>query len=304
MAKQDKKKSAKPASVIGGYVVVPVVLPNTDGVVHYLYARKHETPGQTEPSRTLFLANLPIDATTLHISLLFSSLVKATGTRAEITIETVTFLPSPTGTTFDLIPALSSLKAPTVTESAPILRILPTCSAAHVVFRDAGVLETVFAALAVSHTSSPPSWQIPPTRGATGTSRYRTIHNRRYISAATLQATVDNYIAAYGKAEREKERAAKRMRNEPDEDGFVTVSRFAGSRSNATSAVTLSADVLKEEAKKRREKAQLPDFYRFQIREQKKNKMNDLLKKFRMDQDKIRELKSKRRFKPFNNALA
>lgn len=42
------------------------------------------------------------------------------------------------------------------------------------------------------------------------------------------------------------------------------------------------------------------DFYRFQIRERKKQEIGELLKKFKQDQEKIQEMKSKRRFNPYS----
>ena len=50
---------------------------------------------------------------------------------------------------------------------------------------------------------------------------------------------------------------------------------------------------------KKKKSKEKKDFYRFQIREQKKQEMNSLLKRFKEDQDKIKDLKEKKRFKPY-----
>ncbi|KAK9385743.1 ribosomal RNA-processing protein 7-domain-containing protein [Lipomyces mesembrius] len=312
--------SNTPTQVLNGYQVVPIHLPaplSTIGrssdsededdverkpVVHYLYIRKHETPGDNSPSRTLFVANLPIDTTTLHIHVLFSTIADI----APSQIETVTFLPSPTGSSFQLIPSLSSLKGLQQNEISQIRRILPTCSAAHVVFADIKAMNKALGSLKFQQ-ATPPSWclsdsveqETEDAKAMTGSARYRAIHQRRHISSSALQVTIDNFMTAYNKAETQREGEAKRARSTPDEDGFVTVSRGVG-----RTGVGISSDVLKQEAKKRQKKGELKDFYRFQIREEKKTRMNELLKNFKMDQEKIRQLKAKRKFKPFSNRLA
>ncbi|KAK9244929.1 ribosomal RNA-processing protein 7-domain-containing protein [Lipomyces tetrasporus] len=321
-AKKNKPVSASgtPTQIISGYCVLPIYLPapvSTTGtssdsedegglkqtpVVHYLYIRKHETPGDNSSSRTIFVANLPIDATTLHMHKLFSTIADI----APSSIETVTFLPSPTGTSFQLIPSLSSLKGLQESEISQIRRILPTCSAAHVVFTDIKAMNKALGSLKFQQVT-PPVWRLSDSveqetedaNAMTGSARYMAIHKRRRISSAALQVTVDSFMSAYNKAETQRERDAKRARSMPDDDGFVTVSRGVG-----RTAVGTSSDALKAEAKKRQKKGELKDFYRFQIREEKKTRMNELLKNFKMDQEKIRELKAKRKFKPFSSKLA
>ncbi|KAK9368280.1 ribosomal RNA-processing protein 7-domain-containing protein [Lipomyces kononenkoae] len=317
---EKKMKSGAQSQIVNGYHVLPIHLPavltTTDpssdledgndsqqkSVVHYLYIRKHETPGETSPSRTLFIANLPIDTTTLHVHTLFSTVADI----APSNIETVTFLPSPTGSSFQLIPSLSSLKGLPESEISQIRRILPSGSAAHVLFTDTKAVNKALSALRFKQDTVP-LWclfdsaekEIEDAKSMTGSARYLAIHQRKYISSSALQVTVDRFMTGYNKAEIQREREAKRARSMPDEDGFVTVSRGVG-----RTGAGISSDSLKEEAKKRQKRGELKDFYRFQIREEKKVRMNELLKNFKMDQEKIRELKAKRRFKLFSNKLA
>lgn len=44
---------------------------------------------------------------------------------------------------------------------------------------------------------------------------------------------------------------------------------------------------------------ELTNFYKFQIREQKQNKLFDLRKKFDEDREKVAQMKAGRKFKPF-----
>ena len=50
--------------------------------------------------------------------------------------------------------------------------------------------------------------------------------------------------------------------------------------------------------KKKKNNKEKEDFYRFQLRERKKAEMNDLLRKFKQDQERIRTMKEKKRFRP------
>lgn len=63
---------------ISGYLALPIKLPATSIVseaIHYLYLRRHE-PKIPDPddSRSLFVINVPIDATLFHFRALFTSI--------------------------------------------------------------------------------------------------------------------------------------------------------------------------------------------------------------------------------------
>ncbi|KAJ3280214.1 Ribosomal RNA-processing protein 7 A, partial [Borealophlyctis nickersoniae] len=95
--------------------------------------------------------------------------------------------------------------------------------------------------------------------------------------------------------------AQERARNVPDEDGFVLVTRARGRRNtNAdASGATVTAARPEEVKKLKPKKKELVDFYRFQMRESKRNQLADLRRKFEEDKKKIAALKANRRFKPY-----
>jgi len=73
----------------------------------------------------------------------------------------------------------------------------------------------------------------------------------------------------------------------PDEDGFVTVTR--GSKGGTR------MDQAKELAEKQKEKNKgLADFYRFQMREKRKEQQTEMLKKFADDKRKVEEMRQRR----------
>lgn len=95
-------------------------------------------------------------------------------------------------------------------------------------------------------------------------------------------------MTAYAAHEAAQEKLRSRQRQEPDEDGFVTVTR--GGRTNPA-----KQEYAQELAAKQKEKQKgLGDFYRFQSREKRKAKAGEMLKKFEADKEKIRKMKERR----------
>jgi len=76
----------------------------------------------------------------------------------------------------------------------------------------------------------------------------------------------------------------KRLRSEPDEDGFITVTRRE------------REEVVPEKTNKA---VNLEDFYKFQKREKRVQKMEELRRKFEEDKLKVERAKEGRKFKPF-----
>ena len=92
-------------------------------------------------------------------------------------------------------------------------------------------------------------------------------------------------MTAYNARQEAEVRERARKRQEPDEDGFVTVTR--GGRNPAA-----RMEEAKERLEKQREKQKgLGDFYRFQGRERRKEREAELLKKFEEDKEKVRRMK-------------
>ena len=79
----------------------------------------------------------------------------------------------------------------------------------------------------------------------------------------------------------------KRLRSEPDEDGFITVTR------------STREDALMVEKKTTNRAVNLEDFYKFQKREKRMKKMDELRRKFEEDKIKVERAKQARKFKPF-----
>lgn len=95
-------------------------------------------------------------------------------------------------------------------------------------------------------------------------------------------------MKAFANKEASEARSRARQRQEPDADGFITVTR--GGRTNPA-----RQEVAQEQAEKQKDKQKgLDDFYRFQSREKRKQKANELVRKFEEDKEKIRKMREKR----------
>eukprot|EP01138_Halocafeteria_seosinensis_P003079 gb/GECG01003147.1/.p1 GENE.gb/GECG01003147.1/~~gb/GECG01003147.1/.p1 ORF type:complete len:339 (+),score=61.14 gb/GECG01003147.1/:1-1017(+) len=108
----------------------------------------------------------------------------------------------------------------------------------------------------------------------------------------TLQAEVDEYMKTFEIKEKESEEEKKRMAQQPDEEGFVTVT---SKKRTPTVADEQSSNMKR---KRKRGSLEKPNFYRFQLREQKKSELDALQEKFEEDKAKIARIKAARKFKP------
>ncbi len=133
-----------------------------------------------------------------------------------------------------------------------------------------------------------PEGKVPPLGSV-----WLKAHNRlSYADKEALQASVDAFSALFARREQEAAEIAKRLRHEPDEDGFVTVTR--GGRAAPASRNEAEEAKRKMLEKQDKKKEELTNFYRFQLRERKKEEQADLLKRFDDDRRKLEAMRVKR----------
>ena len=166
-----------------------------------------------------------------------------------------------------------------------------------VVFVDRASMEAAFkAAKRSSKAQKTILWgdgiedQLPPL----GSARYLTHSKLIYPPTAELLASVDAYMTAFAANEDAEAKARTKQRQEPDEDGFVMVTRGGRSGRPATQ------EEVKEKAERQKEKNKgFDDFYRFQTRERQKERAKELVRKFEEDKEKVRKMRERRgKFRP------
>jgi ribosomal RNA-processing protein 7 len=137
--------------------------------------------------------------------------------------------------------------------------------------------------------------------GLTGVG-YKRHHEMQFPLKGDLQAAVDAYMISFTASEASRSRLLARQRAIPDEDGFITVTR--GGRVGP--ARNEEAQEKQEELQKKEEekRAGMGDFYRFQVREQKKQRAGDLVKRFQHDRRRVDDMRKQKgnRFKPRDRA--
>ena len=297
------KPDSKVATQVLDFTILPIRRPAITSfpkkTTHYLYIRSNVPRLPTEDTpRELFLANIPVDATETHVRALFVEYLGG------VRLESVVFEDARVG---------KGIKAPVVhgkkrkrgvedgddgqevgqlpdiwdrevhrSGGTAVVKCVDRPSA-EIALREArkvakGVKEIVWGGSA--------DQKVPQL----GRARYKAHHDLRYPDRAALQASVDEFMEVFSTQEAERTKALSRQRSEPDEDGFVTVTR--GGRAGPAREEEAR---LKEEELKTREKNRVKDdFYRFQLREKKKERAKELVKGFEEDRKKVEEMKGRR----------
>lgn len=299
---------SKIATQVQDFIVLPLRRPALPSfpkeTTHYLYLRPNAPRVPTEDTpRELFLVNVPIDATEVHLRSLFAE--QLGGAR----VENVDFEDARVG---------KGIKAPVSHTDGSKSRkrkrgaeessgeedvgLLPQTwdrevhrsgGTAVVRFVDRASAEMALReARRAAKAGTEVLWgagvedKVPPL----GLARYKEHHRLRYPDAAKLQTSVNAYMEAFAAQEAERAKKLAKQRSEPDEDGFITVTR--GGRTGP--ARDEEAKAKEEELKKREKNRVKDDFYRFQTREKKKEQAKDLVKGFEEDRRKLEEMRKRR----------
>ncbi|TPX58242.1 hypothetical protein PhCBS80983_g03283 [Powellomyces hirtus] len=307
--------SSTPLRLFGAFRILPLTLPPlplstqpltqfthhqhrppttaTPTPAHHLFIRAHE-PRKAQAGfpqgRTLFVANVPSDANEMHFGRLF---------RRCGAVERVVWGGG---------------------NASGSLSVRRSGGTAHVVFADEDAVERAVgmkerrrvwsdqvdnddgeAAQQQAEQAEDGEQPTPGTTPLHGLAKYLHLHYSSRPRLATLQSSTNTSLAAFEDAERAARIAVEHSRNVPDQDGFVTVVRGKGRRGmnvDGQGAAVMAAkaeDVTRLKPKKK----ELVDFYRFQMRENKRNQLADLRRKFEDDKQKIVALRASRRFKPY-----
>ncbi|KAF4548672.1 Ribosomal RNA-processing protein 7-like protein [Elsinoe fawcettii] len=288
--------SRTPTSV-SDYTVLQLSLPALPSFphpqTHYLYLRPHAPKDSTASTTSLFLVNIPIDSTPTHIRALFASLTPSR-------IASITFDSTPTAASSTKT-SRKRKRTPATTDelestfpwpSAWDRTLHPSGSTCIITFVDsASATSAMLAARKAAKSRTPLPWDPPDISSKLpplGLARYKSHHRLRFPDAADLQASVDGYMSAFNSSEEAKKRDEKRRRQVPDEDGFVTVTR--GGRTGVAN---------EEEAKKGLEKGKkrmqdLEGFYRWQVREKRREEEWALKKGFQEERRRVQGMRERR----------
>ncbi|TDZ39710.1 Ribosomal RNA-processing protein 7 [Colletotrichum trifolii] len=302
-----------------GFVLLPVQLPPLPScpitAVHEIRVRRNAPKLPTEiDARSLFVKNVPVDSTEAHFRQLFASLV-GPGRFEGIAFEDE----RKSAVSIDPAQAVklagvgkkrkrAEQEAEERAREEEVARLPDTWtrrlrksgSSAIVLLADEKSVELVLKAIKKANKSKKyPVW-------GEGVSDDFSELGSKWISAhlqlsrcdkVATQKSVHAFFNVFNRKEKEAQEMAKRLRNEPDEDGFVTVTRGGrAAPANKSEAEEAKQKMLDRAAKK---KSETTDFYRFQLRERRKAEQAALMKRFDEDRKKVDAMKEKRgKFRP------
>ena len=300
--------SASPiATSVNDFTALALRIPPTPSYLkqttHYLYLRAHtpKLPSEDTP-RQVFLVNIPVDSTETHVRSLFAD--QLGGAR----VESIAFESARVGkgVTAPVAPATKAGKkrkrgvrdddGDVVAEEVGQLpevwdRELQRSGGTAVVT----FVDKASADLALKRPrkavkdGSKIVWglKIEDRLPSLGSARYKTHHKLRYPDPSILQASVDNFMTAFAATEAARTKHLPHQRSVPDADGFITVTR--GGRSGPAREEAVRAQEVELMMRdKSRVKA---DFYRWQVKEQRKEQQVDLVKQMREDERKLADMR-------------
>ncbi|EUC46006.1 hypothetical protein COCMIDRAFT_4850 [Bipolaris oryzae ATCC 44560] len=319
MSPQPTKTPKPPPKTVADFTVLPLTLASLPGLPdqcttarHYMYIKPH-TPTVPTPSsdRSLFIANLPIDASETSLRALFSenlggSMVERVEFDASVPAEPMHKRWKSEGADAGAGGVKSKKRkrgddkdivAEGVVEDAesalpPLWSsgIRRSGSAGVVVFVDGksargamrGVQKVVKEGVEVV-------WK--GEEGGVGVERYKSHNNLMYPPPSLLQSSLNAYLSQFNALETMRNRLRKTARSVPDEDGFVAVVR--GGRVGPARLEEAEKKKAELDERKRNHRA-TDDFYRFQNRERRKKAEGELKRRFEEDRKRVEGMRERR----------
>ena len=328
-------------SSVAGFTVLP--LSYSGSSTHYLYARPHsgskKAKGNVLPEgRTLFLANIPPDATEREIVVLF----KYCGTVERVIFDLDSREPQQEESDSDddveevvdvttedaevqprkrrKVSKGDEPQAPKVVPlpSKSLRTLWRTGQSAHVVFLDSSSLDR-----ALSHPPKPRPWPTS-SEEPSGIAHYTALYDSLRPPLDAIREHADSAMALYEYDLAKTKQKSKYRKGEAivDEDGFTLVTRGGAYGQTLGGGVGVASKKFQEggQSKKNRNKKkndkEKEGFYAFQRAEKQRNgvfriqeddlladllhaELMELKKNWEADKVKIEKLKASRRFKPY-----
>jgi Rrp7 RRM-like N-terminal domain/Ribosomal RNA-processing protein 7 (RRP7) C-terminal domain len=303
---------AEIARQVSGFIALPIQLispSSASSVTHYLYLRPDQPKLPTaESAHSLFLVNIPFNTTEQHLKHLFAVQLSAGRVKHVDFSHSTTPSSHPTSDTALLASSNTSKKRKRITSSELELQlqhatlpdtwdraIHPSGSHAVVVFVDKPSMEaSLKAAKKAVKLATTITWgkgienRIPPL----GLKRYEAHHALCYPSRNELLSSVDSYMSAYARMEEAHSREEAKKRQQPDGDGFITVTK--GARGGVVRKEDAKQLGEKQREKDRNKDKGMGNFYRFQMREVRKEQQGELIRKFDDDKRRLDEMRKRR----------
>lgn len=283
---------------IKGFQVTPILLESSKflkdkSIKHYIYIKKHQSSTDKElAERSLFLINPPVNSTLSNIRSLFKSISQSSIIENFfVNLENLDYEINLTKLTSDLYDQeqeeqIEGIKLPN--------------GMGLVVFVDKAAANLAFSKIKkyVKNNKDLYEWKFNEDQPAS--IRFSKAYQNDILQAEQTSEAVSKALQEFEEREAHSVSQLQEMKTQVDEDGFtLVVGKNRKTKKGILGKIGNVNKFTNENNEKKANKKEKQDFYRFQIRERKKLEMNELVKKFRQDQERIKELKEKKRFRPY-----
>lgn len=291
-----------PIKVPASPIFIKCVLKNSEehNVIHYIYVKPHQlkdsSSDESSNNKSLFVINLPQHITDIKTLRAFfhqisdGSLIQDCNINSVASPSSVLDLNKLTSEFFDTNNAERN-------ESVSQRRL--PLNTALVTFVDKAALKLFMSQ--VKKTIKPTSINNYPTLENFNYENFQTFN---FLDIDSLKESINVSLLEFNKKEADEEEEIQNQGTIIDEDGFQLV---VGKHRKTKAAIMgksnrmklVNNEHLSDDLDDKNKAKQRSDFYRFQIRERKKQEMSELLKKFKDDQQRIKELRERKRFRPY-----
>lgn len=277
---------------IKGFSILPVLL-GSSHVQHYIYFKKHDVKGGPESSnRSLFVCNLPVASTQQVLKKYFSDV--AIGATIELYVASL-LTDYPEDTWINLTKLTSDLDVNEDAAKEAAARLPRNCAV--ITFVDKAAFQLAFNAIKkLSAGAKVTTWPLPTFSAG----HYREQFQAQILDPEQLSNEVSQALVEFDRAEKESMESLQKQTQLVDEDGFtLVVGSHRKTKAGILGKQKLAATVELDKANTKLKKKEKEDFYRFQLRQKKKDEMTELLHKFKQDQNRVQMMREKKRFKPY-----
>ncbi|KAF8447281.1 ribosomal RNA-processing protein 7-domain-containing protein [Boletus edulis BED1] len=298
------------STLVSGFTVIPVAYARS---THILYARAHLSKSQDvvyPEKRTLFLVNIPVDATDREITLFFKScgtverVVYNRDSRdeaeAEAEEEAETEADIETSPPLSPSPSSQNLQPRSKRKQRPTESASSKCrSIAHVIFLDTSSLEK-----ALVPPTKPRPWPSS-SEEPRGLAHYAALYDAQRPPLDVVKAHADTWMERFEfDLARTKQKVAYRKGEAiVDDDGFTLVTRGGAYGQTLGGGVGVASKAFEKTSRTGSKKKKKPEeketFYAFQKAEKQRKALLDLRRNFEADKARIDKMKESRRFKPY-----
>lgn len=273
---------------IKGFKVLQVRLPGCKNI-HHIYFKKHEGKGSDDKS--LFMCNLPV-FTDLKI---IKKFIQDIAIGATVQSFIPSYLTDSLADIYIDLGVLTSDMELTPDINDIYTKIPKNCGIVSFIDKSAFQLASSNLKQFVQNQKVY-NWSEPENSGS---NYYLNLYKSQILNTETLSNQVSQSLIEFDELQKASRDNLQRQSELVDEDGFTLV---VGNQNKTKTGIMGQqklggGEVLDSKSKKNNKEKQ--DFYRFQLRQRKKDEMNDLLKKFKADQEKVRLMKEKKKFKPY-----